>query len=255
MTSTGHGSPGQPPKNCSRRFCQSWGKKSRPNSLRKKKRWPKLKKKRTRKSQQKAQAGKMWNRWQTRSFDVISEKTHPKPKAKAKAKASPRRLRPNPQSSQRSHPARKAKEPFHFLERVLVSQFDIAMWPFTCAPSRLPTEWSWRARRRTKPFSWKMDGPKQAWSRVRQRVLSVSVWRLASHKALAEARPAKISWPAGQRAAGKTACEAATTVPRPSFACFFSRLSCYIFGQPSCYILVNPRAATWLLKVLVAKWT
>ena len=84
-------------------------------------------------------------------LDVISEKPHPKPKAKAKAKASPRRLRPNPQSSQRSHSARKAKEPFHFLEKVLVSQFDIAMWPFTCAQSRLPTEWSWRARRRTKP--------------------------------------------------------------------------------------------------------
>lgn len=60
-------------------------------------------------------------------LDVISEKPHPKPKAKAKAKTSPRRLRPNPQSSQRSHPARKAKQPFHFLERVLVSQFDIAM--------------------------------------------------------------------------------------------------------------------------------
>ena len=95
--------------------------------------------------------------------------------------------------------------------------------------------------KKDKTFSWKMDGPKQAWSRVRQRVLSVSVWRLASHKALAEARPAKISWPAGHRAAGKTACEAATTVPRPSFACFFQ--------DSHVTFLANPRATFWSILV------
>ena len=153
MTSTGHGSPGQPPKNCSRRFCQSWGKRADPTACARRSAGQSWRKKRTRKSQQKAHAGKMWNRWQTRSlmWSVRSHLQSQRQKPKPKQKLQPRRLRPNPQSSQRSHPARKAKQPFHFLERVLVSQFDIAMWPFTCAQSRLPTEWSWRARRRTKP--------------------------------------------------------------------------------------------------------
>lgn len=103
------------------------GKKSRPHSLRKKKRWPKLKKKEDKEEPAKSTSRKDVEQMADAILDVISEKPPPKPKAKAKAKASPRRLRPNPQSSQRSHPARKAKQPFHFLERVLVSQFDIAM--------------------------------------------------------------------------------------------------------------------------------
>ena len=72
-------------------------------------------------------------------LDVISEKPPPKPKAKAKAKASTKKAAAKPTVQPEEPPSKKSKATFPFPGEGL-SQFDIAMWPFTCAQSRLPTE-------------------------------------------------------------------------------------------------------------------
>ena len=254
MTSTGHGSPGQPPKNCSRRFCQSWGKRADPTACARRsagQSWRKRGQGRASKKHKQERCGTDGRRdpwcdqWEATS----------KAKGKSQSKNFTKKAAAKPTVQPEEPPSKKSKATFPFPGEGPGKPIRYCNVTIYLCPKSPSYRVKLAGEKKDKTFTWKMDGPKQAWSRVRQRVLSVSVWRLASHKALAEARPEKISWPAGHRAAGKTACEAATTVPRPSFACFFSRLSCYIFGQPSCYILVNPRAATWLLKVLEAKWT
>lgn len=153
------------------------GKKSRPHSLRKKKRWPKLKKKEDKEEPAKSTRRKDVEQMADAILDVISEKPPPKPKAKAKAKAkaSTKKAAAKPTVQPEEPPSKKSKATFPFPGEGPGKPIRYCNVAIYLCPKSSSYRVKLAGEKKDKTFSWKMDGPKQAWSRVRQRVLSVSV--------------------------------------------------------------------------------
>ena len=108
-------------------------------------------------------------------LDVISEKPPPKPKAKAKAKASTKKAAAKPTVQPEEPPSKKSKATFPFPGEGPGKPIRYCNVTIYLCPKSPSYRVKLAGEKKDKTFSWKMDGPKQAWSRVRQRVLSVSV--------------------------------------------------------------------------------